>query len=116
MLKQAKECKGMLNQVAHSKFQEELTKAISVIKTKSVESKPLFGQDIYRFLDTDYPHRFKMCVEHDTWDEDGTVTISCSLHTNVVTDALVKVEVDKLKSTDCVSEIVATLTTKLFHG
>ena len=106
----------MLNEIGHSKFQEELTKAIVEIKQKAEESKPMYGQHVYRFLDTVYPHRFKMCVEYDVWDQDGSVAISCSLHTNTVTDALVKVEIDKLKSTDCVSEIVATLTTKLFHG
>ena len=56
-----------------------------------------------------------MCVEYDVWDQDGSVAISCSLHTNVVADALVKVPEYKLKDTDCVSEIVSTLTTKLFH-
>ena len=105
----------MLNEIGHSKFQEELTKAIVEIKQRAVESKPMYGQYVYRFLDTHYPHRFKMCVEYDVWDQDGNVTISCSLHTNVVTDALVKVPENKLKDTDCVSEIVSTLSTKLFH-
>ena len=105
----------MLNEIGHSKFQEELTKAIVEIKQKAEESKPMYGQHVYRFLDTVYPYRFKMCVEYDVWDQDGSVAISCSLHTNAVTDALVKVPEYKLKDTDCVSEIVSSLTTKLFH-
>ena len=49
----------MLNEIGHSKFQEELTKAIVEIKQKAKESKPTYGQHVYRFLDTVYPHRFK---------------------------------------------------------
>lgn len=105
----------MLNKIGYSKFQEELTKAIVEIKQKAEESKPMYGHHVYRFLDAIYPNCFKMFVGYVVCDQDGNVAISCSLHTNVVVDALVKVEIDKLKSTDCVSEIVATLTTKLFH-
>ena len=44
----------MLNEVGHSKFQEELTKAIVEIKQKAEESKPMYGQHVYRFLTVYY--------------------------------------------------------------